>query len=341
MDKVRKRSGMPGVRVLNEDGSADAGKHADSQHRAAIPFLGFLFAAGTQQRQMPTMEQRRANANHATELSKELRVKVLNVYGKFLSDDGSSVDYVALRSSKQFEEYLHAARRLRDVDLGALERSEFIALVLNLYNAMVIHGLAVAHKQPSNIVQRLRFYNKVVYRIGPHAYSVNDLENGLLRGNRKGAAPLSRPPFGKGDPRASYALSDPDERIHFALNCGAKSCPSIRYYSPESLDAELRTAAQQFILDDSNVKIRPSDDSAKCATSKAEHPPRVELSSIFDWYRPDFTGSDTSDKALLLRIAKYLDESEPLRSRLEAAALAGASVVFATYDWDVNDVSEN
>lgn len=37
-----------------------------------------------------------------------------------------------------------------------------------------------------------------------------------------------------------------DPRIHFALNCGAASCPPIRIYTPESLDFGLAAAASAF-----------------------------------------------------------------------------------------------
>ena len=40
-------------------------------------------------------------------------------------------------------------------------------------------------------------------------------------------------PFGKGDPRLLIALEQCESLIHFALVCGAKSCPPIKTYSAE------------------------------------------------------------------------------------------------------------
>ena len=37
-----------------------------------------------------------------------------------------------------------------------------------------------------------------------------------------------------------------DPRIHFALNCGAASCPPIRVYTPERLEFGLAAAASAF-----------------------------------------------------------------------------------------------
>ena len=44
-------------------------------------------------------------------------------------------------------------------------------------------------------------------------------------------ATLYLTPFGKDDPRLEHALSKVEPRIHFALNCGAKSCPPIKTFT--------------------------------------------------------------------------------------------------------------
>ena len=47
--------------------------------------------------------------------------------------------------------------------------------------------------------------------------------------------------------RAARQVVEPlDPRIHFALVCGAKSCPPIRVYTPASLEVALEAAAQAF-----------------------------------------------------------------------------------------------
>ena len=42
------------------------------------------------------------------------------------------------------------------------------------------------------------------------------------------------------------AVRPVDPRIHFALNCGAASCPAIKVYSPKNLDFGLAAAASAF-----------------------------------------------------------------------------------------------
>ena len=52
------------------------------------------------------------------------------------------------------------------------------------------------------------------------------------------------------DDRRNCLVLDLDPRIHFALNCGAKSCPPIRVYSPPNLDSQLNRAAASFLCAD-------------------------------------------------------------------------------------------
>ena len=40
-------------------------------------------------------------------------------------------------------------------------------------------------------------------------------------------------PFSKSDPRLKVALEKAEPLIHFALVCGAKSCPPIKTYSAQ------------------------------------------------------------------------------------------------------------
>lgn len=77
-----------------------------------------------------------------------------------------------------------------------------------------------------------QFFNTVKYIIGGQEYSLQDIENGVLRGNKKGVGMIMRP-FGKSDPRLKVALEEHEPLIHFGLVCGAKSCPPIKTYTAE------------------------------------------------------------------------------------------------------------
>ena len=47
-------------------------------------------------------------------------------------------------------------------------------------------------------------------------------------------------------PIMAQAILPVDPRIHFALVCGAKSCPPIRVYTPQRLEYGLMAAAKVF-----------------------------------------------------------------------------------------------
>ena len=58
---------------------------------------------------------------------------------------------------------------------------------------------------------------------------------------------LYRKPFKSGDPRLKISLAHVDPRIHFALNCGAKSCPPIKTFSGDQVQDQLQVATSSFL----------------------------------------------------------------------------------------------
>ena len=79
------------------------------------------------------------------------------------------------------------------------------------------------------------------------------------------------------DPRAKYAMRRCDPRIHFALNCAARSSPSIVIYSSTNLEKTLNMVTSSHC----NMEIDVELDNAQ-----------VHLSKLFLWYRSDFGRSD-------------------------------------------------
>jgi thiol-disulfide isomerase/thioredoxin len=66
-----------------------------------------------------------------------------------------------------------------------------------------------------------------------------------------------------------------DPRVHFALNCGAASCPPIREYAGEPLDAQLDLATRAYLAVPGNIRWEPGTST-------------LYLSALFRWYRGDF-----------------------------------------------------
>src|SRR5689334_15890418 len=116
------------------------------------------------------------------------------------------------------------AGQLHHVDPQALSGDPVRkAFWINLYNALACE--AIRHAEASgSLLQHLDVFSHSAWRVGGHPYSLNDIEHGVLRANRR-APGMLRLPFRSGDPREAVTPSALDARIHFALSCGALSCP--------------------------------------------------------------------------------------------------------------------
>ncbi|ROL54903.1 Glutaredoxin-2 [Anabarilius grahami] len=254
----------------------------------------------------------------AWELSEALRNLILKLYSDHLSKDGKTVDYKAMSQSPYFERYCDLAVQLQRVELLSLSREEKLAFFINVYNALVIHGnLRLGF--PKNIWQRYRFFNYVSYLIGGEVFTLQDIENGVLRGNRKGVAQILKP-FSRNDPRLQVALPEVEPLIHFALNCGAKGCPPIKTYTAQDIDGQLRAAAEAFL---------ENDDSCVIDSVRRE----VKLSQIFKWYKIDFGGTD---EKLLNWVFDHMGASEKKKNLQSLLSAGKVKVSYLPYDWSIN-----
>ncbi|XP_038657638.1 uncharacterized protein zgc:152951 isoform X5 [Scyliorhinus canicula] len=229
--------------------------------------------------------------NVASKHSEAMRDLTLKLFSEHITPDGKLVDYKAMLRSPAFEEYCQLATQLQRLDVENLTRKQKLAFFINVYNALVIHG-NIKQGAPKNMWQRYKFFNSVSYVIGGEIFTLQDIENGILRGNRKGIAQISKP-FSKNDPRLKVALETVEPLIHFALNCGVLSCPPIKTYSAEEIDQQLRISAAAFL---------DGSDGCQIDVSKRE----VRLSQIFKWYKIDFGGTDEKMCALFLCIVAEL-----------------------------------
>ncbi|MFZ8458418.1 DUF547 domain-containing protein, partial [Staphylococcus aureus] len=79
-------------------------------------------------------------------------------------------------------------------------------------------------------------------------FSYDDIEHGILR---KSSIKWSLGYAKKWFPSTKEKLlrvNKVDYRIHFALNCGAKSCPPIAFYDDAKLDAQLDIATKAYLI---------------------------------------------------------------------------------------------
>lgn len=169
---------------------------------------------------------------------------------------------------------------------------------INIYNA---YFQILSYRE--KLLRKSIFTSKVII-IAQKRFSLDDIEHGILRKH------LWKWSFGYlSNPLTSalikaLALEKRDYRIHFALNCGAKSCPPIAFYQLESIDSQLTNAMYSFIESETTV----NNDNKTITTSK-----------LLQWYSGDFGGS--------LGIKKIIQEVLGLQ-------LHGYSICFNKYNWE-------
>ncbi len=242
------------------------------------------------------------------EAAEALQASMLRAMAVHLTEDGR-VDYARLGRSPELARTVTCAGQLHHVDPEKLGgRTAQLAFWINCYNALALHGV-IALGVRRSLWGVWNFFGRVSYQIGRHRLSLDDIEHGVLRGNRRRLLP-PWPAFSARDPRRTLAIEPMDPRIHFALNCGARSCPPVGVYRAGALDAQLALAARNFL--NQEVGLDPHG--------------RVACSRLLKWYGGDFGSSQALREFLLA----HLDDGPPRRAL--AAGRAGCEV-FRAYSW--------
>lgn len=157
-----------------------------------------------------------------------------------------------------------------------------IAFWLNVYNAAVRARVLAA---PVAYRRRWRFFATPAVVVAHRRLSPNAIEQGILRRSAflLGLGYLRNPFPSTFERQMRVARVDP--RVHFALNCGARSCPPLTAWSPGTLDEDLERATAAYL----------TSESRRAAGGREVRVPRLLL-----WYRGDF-GGPTGVRRLLRR----------------------------------------
>jgi hypothetical protein len=193
-------------------------------------------------------------------------------------------------------------------------REAKLAFWINIYNALVVHGISEL-KIKKSVKEFSGFFRKVSYDIGGYVFSLDDMEHGILRGNKRKHL-LSRKPFRRNDERIGFILESVDPRMHFALVCGSNSCPPIDVYDEEQIGAQLDLVSEAFINSDEVIIDREKG--------------QVRLSRIFKWYKDDFGGSE----GVLAFVSRFCFDPDD-RAFLEKSG-RDVQVAYNAYDWSLN-----
>jgi hypothetical protein len=132
-----------------------------------------------------------------------------------------------------------------DLQIGLSDDDAKIAFWVDVYNA-------AAQLRPlddvGSVRGRFRLFRRPAVTVAGRALSLDAIEHGILRRSRwkLGLGYLGNPlpsPFER-----SHRVRRVDPRIHFALNCGAASCPPIMAYDAARIEEQLDVSSRSYLV---------------------------------------------------------------------------------------------
>lgn len=199
---------------------------------------------------------------------------------KYVSSIGD-VDYAGLKNDKsKLQAYLET---LTNTDISTLNKNEKLAFWINAYNAFTLK--LIVDNYPVGSITDLeggKPWDKKWISLNGKTLSLNNIENDIIRPQFK------------------------EPRIHFAVNCAAKSCPPLlnKAWTAGNLEANFEKQTLKFINNQTFNKISGSS---------------AQVSEIFNWYGVDFGDVKSF-------INKYAT------TKIEA----GTEIQFLEYNWKLN-----
>lgn len=202
------------------------------------------------------------------------------------------VDYQGFKDEEaRLDQYLKV---LEDTDTKKLSRNEQFAFYINAYNAWTIKLILTGYPGIKSIKDLGSIFKspwkKQIARINEDIITLDHIEHDILRPGFK------------------------DPRVHFAINCAAKSCPPLRPepYRADILGQQLDEMAQAFINDSRRNRLEGQT---------------LYASSIFKWFSEDFSND------VVGFFLKYAQGN--LKKRLEDNK-SKIKVKYLDYDWSLN-----
>jgi hypothetical protein len=168
---------------------------------------------------------------------------------------------------------------------------------INIYNSYYqLLAIREKKKQPEIFTEKL-------IPIAGTMFSLDDVEHGILRRYRWKYSLGYLPQFLPSIKIKKLAVNEIDFRIHFALNCGAKSCPPIAFYEYKYIDEQLETATRSFLSTETEIdKVHK----------------KITVTKIMQWFKADFGGAN----GIRSIVSTYLN-----------IKTSGYTLEFKDYDW--------
>jgi Protein of unknown function, DUF547 len=174
------------------------------------------------------------------------------------------------------------------------------AFWINCYNAF--YQILRKEKQ----INRPAIFRDKLVNIAGRYWSLDDIEHGILRRYRFKLSLGYLPNIFAPRLIKEMAVEQIDYRIHFALNCGAKSCPPIAFYNADRIEQQLEMATLSFLEGETDY-----------FPDKKE----IHVSRLFQWFAADFNQAGG--------VRKILKDKLNIGSE-------GQKIIFKKYSWEDN-----
>ncbi|MFC7058045.1 DUF547 domain-containing protein [Halovenus salina] len=209
----------------------------------------------------------------------------------------------SIRYDEPTDEYERKLANCENTELAARLDTDGTRLAFwcNLYNAAT-QQLLDSHRE--DYENRRTFFSLPALTVAGETLSLDDIEHDILRRSySKLTFGYIRSPFRSGFAER-HELDERDPRVHFALNCGAESCPPIAAYTRDEVDDQLDLTTAGYL------------DQAVTYDAEAN---TVEVPRLMRWFRGDFraTGGRIS---FLRRFDQIPDDVTP-------------DIVYDEWDW--------
>src|SRR6056297_2770925 len=120
------------------------------------------------------------------------------------------------------------------------------------------------------------FFSSPQVVIAGKELSFDDIEHGIMRRSKIKLSMGYLDQWFVDDFVERFWWNEVDPRIHFALNCGAASCPYIAVYDPDRVEEQLDITTENYL--EQTTDYYPDEN-------------KVEVNKLMSWFRADFGGS--------------------------------------------------
>jgi hypothetical protein len=178
------------------------------------------------------------------------------------------------------------------------------AFFINVYNGFTNTSL---RKNPDQYKNRGDFFKSEQFVIAGNKLSLDVIEHDFLR---RSSIKLSLGKLHKLFPsklERKFRVDKVDYRIHFSLNCGAKSCPPVGFYDAKNIDKQLDASTDKYL---------------KANTTYNKEKNTVEVPALMSWFRGDF-GNKRGVRKICKKFNIIPEDSKPC-------------LEYKTYDWTLD-----